>query len=505
MLGIKALPGRLRGIDGVSAPPIGRDQEFATLKAAMGRALEGRGQIVCLIGEAGLGKSRLLAELKIVWEAAGVSRWDVMTGVPYDTSRPYGLFQNYAKNMFGVELNDPPEVIHRKIVDFIRANGGNEDAVALCSVAFERAIAAKVLHEGAKEFKAEQIKKDIYDVLYPGFRQSCVLPSIVVIDDIHWADPASIDLLIHLMPLVEEVPLLMVFAMRPERQSPAWQVKLRAETDFPHRYAEILLKPLEPDDTTQLVSALLKIADLPAELRQLILRKTDGNPYFVEEIVRTLIDQGVVKQTDDGLRLEAATNVAEIAIPDTLQALLMARIDRLDQETRSTLQMASVIGRSFLYSILKKISESAMKLDKQLISLERVELLRESGRMPELEYMFKHELARDAAYGSLLNRRRREFHRKVGEAIETIFVGRLEEHAHRLAQHFALAGDDAKAQSYYEMAGETAASMHAIAEGASHFEHALHCARQAGAPGADIARLEARRSALEHERSRSVA
>jgi predicted ATPase len=319
---------------------------------------------------------------------------------------------------------------------------------------------------------------------------------VLVADDLQWADQASVDLLIHLLKLTEAVPILFIFAFRPERQSPAWQVKVRADTDYPHRYQEIVLGPLDANDTDALVSALLNITDLPIDLRQLIMRKTDGNPYFVEEIVRTLVEQGYVNQTEDGLRWKADAKLEEIAIPDSLQALLMARIDRLDQQTKSTLQTAAVIGRSFYYRILETISDSAIALDKQLGSLERAELLRESGRMPELEYMFKHDLARDAAYGSILNRKRREVHQRVAEAIESLFPDRLEEHAHRIAQHFALAGDNQKALKYFAMAGEAAAGLYASAEGAAHYTGAVDAARQLGVHGDEIARLEAMRSAL---------
>jgi predicted ATPase len=162
--------------------------------------------------------------------------------------------------------------------------------------------------------------------------------------------------------------------------------------------------------------------------------------------------------------------------------------------------MASVIGRSFYYRILQAISDSAMAVDKHLRSLERVELLKEAGRMPELEYIFKHELARDAAYATILNRRRRAFHLRVAEAMEQLFAGRLEEHAHRLAQHFEQAGEDERAVKYYEMAGEVAAGIHAHAEGVAHYERALEAARRAGAPAEDVARLEASRLALDADR-----
>jgi class 3 adenylate cyclase len=499
VVGPKARPDRLRGL-GVAAPLVGRDEQLGQLKWTIDQLREGRGQIVCLVGEAGLGKSRLLAELREYWlEQNDPFGWDVAYGVPYDATRPFGLFQNYARGMFGIHLDDTAEVIHQKVEATFRATGGPEEAMALCSVAMERVIAAKVLHE-AREYSAEEVKNDIYEIMYPAFRESCTAgPMICVVDDLQWADQASVDLLIRLLELTDEVPLMMLLAFRPERQSPAWQVKLRAETDYPHRYTEIVLRPLDADDTDALVAALLHIPDLPAELHELIARKTDGNPYFVEEVIRSLIDQGAIERTDAGLRWKEGTAVGDIAIPDSLQALLMARIDRLDQETRSTLQMASVIGRSFYYRILQAISDSALAVDRHLHALERVELLREAGRMPELEYIFRHELARDAAYATILNRRRREFHLRVAEAIEGLFADRLEEHAHRLAQHFELAGDDERAMKYYEMAGRVAVDIHARAEGLTHFSRAMEAAQRAGVPEADMQRLAAARAALEQE------
>src|SRR5262249_24018735 len=159
--------------------------------------------------------------------------------------------------------------------------------------------------------------------------------------------PASVDLLIHLLALSEEVPILMIFAFRPERQSPAWQLKLKAETDFPHRYLELTLNPLSTGDCDALVSDLLMIRDLPYDVRQLIIRKADGNPYFAEVIVRTLVEQGAVYDRDGERHWKECMQLTDVAIPDSIQPLLMARIDRLDAEAKATLQMASVIGRSF--------------------------------------------------------------------------------------------------------------------------------------------------------------
>jgi class 3 adenylate cyclase len=242
VIGLKAQPGKLRGHGGIGTRLIGRDREFNQLKGAIDRLREGRGQIVCLIGEAGLGKSRLLAELNKYWtEVAGHKQWDVMYGVPYDMSRPFGLIQNYAREMFGIQLDDPAEVIHDKVLAGIRANGGNDDVVALCSVAFERVIATKVLHE-AKDFPAEQIKQDIYDQMYPGLRnRGALAPLVMVIDDLQWADVASTELLLHLLALTEEVPILFLCAFRPERQSPAWRVKVKGEVPIGEASVAVLV------------------------------------------------------------------------------------------------------------------------------------------------------------------------------------------------------------------------------------------------------------------------
>jgi class 3 adenylate cyclase len=497
VLGLKADPLSFRAVRGGGAPLVGRDAEFMQLKQAVDQVRQGRGQIVCLIGEAGLGKSRLIAELRQYWlDQGGPSfQWDGTTGIPYDVDRPFGLFQNYARGMFGIHLDDAADVIHKKVLDGFLAMGATAESSALCQVAMERVIAAKVLHE-AKDYPADEVKADLFEQMYPAFRtQTDMGPAVVVLDDMQWADLQSIELVIHLFGLADEVPILYLCSMRPERQSPGWKLKVAAETDYPHLYTEIVLKPLDAAGTDALVSALLDIDDLPAELRALVMQKTEGNPYFIEEVVHSLIEQGAVYRDGEILRWKEGTSIADIAIPDSLQALLMARIDRLDQEARSTLQMAAVIGRSFYYRILLAISDSAMAVDGHLRALQRVELLREAGRLPELEYIFKHELTRDAAYATILNRRRRDFHLKVAKAIEQLFEGRLEDHAHRLARHFELAGDDAAAARYFEIAGDVAASLDGRTEAAGHFDRALACARR-GNDAAAAGRVEAKRMAV---------
>jgi len=493
VLAAKARPGQLRGIKGVSAPLIGRDREMAQMRDVMEHLRQGRGQVVCLVGEAGLGKSRLLEEARKLWLLgnAGYS-WEYVQSSPYDSARPYGLFQKYGRDMFGIHLDDPPEVIHQKVA---KGFVGVPRASDMCKVTMEHVIASKAIRD-TRDYQAEDIKQNLYGITLRAWENASAFPSVCVFDDAHWADQASVDLLVHVFRVTESRPMLFVCALRPERESPGWQIKVKAEAAYPGHYTEIVLAPLDTQRTSDLVSALLNIADLPRDLRELIIRKAEGNPYFVEEVVRGLIEQGIVYQTDDGLRWKAATNLEEIAIPDTVHALLVARIDRLDVETRATLQLASVIGRIFDVRILKAVSTSTMSLDLQLAALQRVELVRALARKAGVEYAFKHELARDAAYNTILLRRRRELHRQVGEAMERLFGDRIEEHAHRLAQHFAAGGDSDRAYRYYLMAGDVAAAVSADAEAADHFAHALQMAETLQLPAPERTRLEARVAAL---------
>ena len=425
--GPKAEPGRVRGIEGLSAPLVGRDGEMDTLRRVVSELREGRGQIVCMIGEPGLGKSRLIDELRAEWQGApnGHAPWIESRGISFDTSRPYGQFQQRVQQLFGVREDDPRDVVMEKLSR--SPEGYPQDMHVLVRRAVEILLAIGSESEGP-ELEGEALKRELFDAVTSIWRRlASDGPTVMVFDDMHWVDPASAELLSHLFQLTDEVPILFLCATRPERQSPAWQVKQLAETDYPHRYTELALSPLSSDDGDTLVSSLLTISDLPPRLGRMIVEKTDGNPFFVEEVVRTLIDSGAVVRDQSGARWRSVTEVEEIAIPENVQTLITSRFDRLESEVRSTLQMASVIGRSFDYKVLKLVSDTASQLDRQLSTLQRVELIWEAARVPELEYMFRHELTREAAYNSILRRRSRQFHRRVGEAVEELFTDRVED------------------------------------------------------------------------------
>ena len=478
----KAEPGRLRGIEGLSAPLIGRGKEMETLQRALAQLGQGRGGIVSIIGEAGLRESRLVDEMRDL--RGGQSEgpevqidWMDARCASYDTSRPYSLFVQHLRNTFGVGETDSASTVSEKIRRGLDGDSAGESETIASAV--ETLISpGQGSNNGAQNGTAgahldgEAAKRLIFRAVLGVWRQINA-PTVIVSDDLHWADPASAELLIHLFQLVERSPILFICLFRPERQSPAWQIRQAAETDFPHRYTEVPLQALSDDDSDTLFGDLLNISNAAPGLRELINAKTQGNPLFVEEFTRTLIDMGAVARDGDGMRWIAGAKVDDIPIPENLQALLTSRIDRLDEDARRTLQVGSVIGRSFYHRVIESICGSDIAIDKELGALERAELISEASRIPELEYSFRHDLTREAAYASILIRQRREFHRGVGEAVENLFTGRLEEQAHRLAHHFCEAGDDQRALKYSMMAGDSAAAMYAHQEANEHYTKAL--------------------------------
>ena len=486
ILGEKAEPGRLRGLDGLSSPLVGRDHELNELRGVLERLQSGRGAVVSLIGDAGLGKSSLLNELHNEWHhiAGAGAQWVENRGVSYNTTRPYGLFSHGTQQALGITDGDSIETVRTKIA---AAPGDLSSDVKEKVIDAINVLLALETASDSPQVQGEAAQRELYNAFHGAWRALAArTPTVIVMDDLHWSDPASVQLMIDLFPLLEEVPLLLLCSFRPERQSPAWRMKQAAETDYPHLYTEVTLTALSDDESDQLFENLLGVSDLPPQLRQMILDKTEGNPFFLEEFIRTLIDTGAIARDDSGMLWCAEADIQEIAIPDNLLALLSSRIDRLEEDARRTLQLSSVIGRTFYHGVLKQISEAGVTLDRQLNTLQRAEFIRETARLPELEYMFQHDLTREAAYNSILLRERREFHLRVGEAVEQLFGDRLEENAHLLAHHFYQAGENERALKYSITAGDGSARLYANDEAITHYSRAITIAREIGAPNEQL-------------------
>lgn len=476
----KHKPGRLRGIEGLVSPMIGRSAELETLVNALKKLETGASGIVCLIGEAGLGKSRLIREAAATVGGQNINEqspvaWHETAALSYESARPYALFQRLLRHLWGIAPSDQAHVIREKIARDRTEDAGEQEI-------FQILLGAEV-GQGAAGREGETYKRDLYRAIENlAVEESAKKPVVLVFDDLHWADPASVALVIHLMKMTDRLPMLLLCSMRPDRDAPGWQVKQAAENSYPHRFDEVTLNALTVDDTNTLVDNLLDVCDMPPEPRQRILEKTDGNPFFVEEVVRTLIDRELIVRETNGneTRWKAVQEIDAADIPGNLQSLLIARIDRLDKAARRTLQLASVIGRSFYFRVLEAIQGSTLPavidLDSELITLQRKELIRQAAYLPEPEYIFRHALAQEAAYSTILLRQRQLFHRLTGKAIEEIFAERLDEFYAILAYHFSRA-EDPRVIRYATLAGDAAYRLFAIPEALSHYTLAIEAIR----------------------------
>ena len=478
-LGRKFESGRTRGIEGLYASMVGRQAELSAIRNVMADLKQGLGRIIFVLGEAGLGKTRLISEAHEVFQTLGHTQaiWVETISLSYETNQAYGLFQRLMRRIGGIEYNDAPTVLREKLSTLVEILDEARRSRALH--VFEALFGLASENSGIP-MDDETFKRELYEAMYLWWKARFSLQSaVLVFDDMHWCDRASAELLRQLLLLTGESPLVLLFAMRAERTAPAWQIKTTADEEYNHRYMELILRPLSDADGSELVNRLLANPDLPENLRASILEKSGGNPFFIEEVVRTLIDNGVLVLEEREVngaakRVWRATRAsADFAIPDNLQSLLAARMDRLEESTRGTLQLASVIGRSFYHRVLQAVDEASHELDKHLGTLLRMELIREAARVPEVEYAFRNPLTQEAVYKTILIKRRRAFHQRVGEAMESIYGDRLDGLFSLLAYHFALANEHEKAIDYYRKAAQQAVALFAYDDAIQNLRGAL--------------------------------
>ena len=442
-------------------PFVGRERELGQLLDAFERARAGAGRAVFLVGEAGIGKSRLLLELRRRLDTQAA--WLEGHCLSFGAAMAFHPLIDLVRRRFGIDEVDDEAAMAAKIGRGVAETGEAPGPIT----PYLRALLS--LDPGDADVRAmspAQRRGETFEAVRRLLvRSSEQRPQVLVIEDLHWIDSASEQFLSTLVDSLPSLRVLLVFTYRPGYTNP-----------FGDRsyFTRVVLAALSTEDSARMATAVLAADDVPDALRSLIGSKAEGNPFYVEELVKSLEESGVLRR--DGSRLALTGPLTDVAVPGSIQDIIAARIDRLAEAPKRTLQVAAVIGREFTRRLVDRLAEARERGDELLRELTALELILERRLYPELAYMFKHALTQDVAYESLLVQRRRELHAMVGRAIEELYADRLTEHYEMLAHHFSKAEDWPRALDYLVKAAEKATRAFGLRQAVALYGEALEAA-----------------------------
>ena len=453
---------------------VGRRTEFEALERALDRARSGHGQALAVIGEPGVGKSRLYYEFIDSPPARGCTIME--TGaVSYGKLNAYYPLRELLRTFFQIEDRDDARAIHDKLAGRLTEideslHGVLPALAALLDVPLEN----QTWRELDPSLRRQRMHDGLKRLL---IRLSQEQPLIVMIENLHWIDAetqAFLDALIESLPTAR---ILLLVNYRPEYQH-GWSSK--------SYYGQLRLDPLSPDSADEFLHVVLGDDPELQALKRLLIERTEGNPFFLEECIRTLVETKALMGERGACRLRQP--LSKIQVPVTVQAILAARIDRLSPEDKRVLQCAAVIGKNVAFPLLQGVTNAPEEeLRQSLAQLQTAEFLYEQSLFPELEYTFKHALTQEVAYATLLLERRRELHARTVQAIETQYADRLANQVDRLADHAFRGAMWEKAVTYFRQAGAKAAMNSAYREAVAWLERGLQA----------LANLPERRDVLE--------
>ena len=424
------------------APYTGRQKEMTLLQDCWQKATEGKGQFVSLVGEAGVGKSRLFIEFKR--KIQGEIRYLHGHCDPY-TAVPYAPFRELLVNALELPENDPSYSADEVIRKIREMDPQLEDFIPLylhlLSIQNDR-------YPFPKHLEGENLRLAILDALSVFVLVKKQTTVLLLLEDWHWADEASQNAFKQILEMLPEQSMLAVASYRPD-STLNW-------SDARH-HMQIYLEPLESTSSRELMRSLLDAENVSDSLAQLIYDRSGGNPFFVEEICLNLKEEGKVQMEQGTAMLSSSPEI--LRLPETIQALILSRLDRLNRRTKEILQRAAVIGREFTRTILQRVTGNEPGLASALTTLKTLGLIQQVNVLPEPAYKFRHALTQEVAYDSLLGHEKKEIHQLVAEAIEEFYKERLEEHFDFLAEHFSRADYWWKAVDYGVKSSEKAKAL----------------------------------------------
>ncbi len=456
----------------VTSEMVGRDEELSKLEFQVIKATLGEGSVVNVTGEAGIGKSRLIEELK---------KLEVMKRVTILEGRVMSIGQNLSfhpivdllKNWAGIAEGDSDVAQLDKLEHAIKATHSEETSEILPFVATLMGIKLSGKNaDRVKGIEGEALEKLIFkkvkELLVKGVQMR---PTVIILEDLHWADASSLLLLESLYPLAEKHRVVFVNVYRPGYVQGDYGSKEKVGQSSNASCLEIKIQPLDVKQSGILVDNILAATGFPYSVKNKILMRAGGNPFFIEEMVNSLIDEGAVVEKYG--RFEVTEKIESVVIPSTIKDVLTSRMNRLESRTRELVNIAAVIGKSFFDRVVKDVADSIEDIQYKLEYLKDVQLIQPHMRMAELEYMFKHALVQETAYESIPFERRKSLHLRVAESIERIFSYRLREFYGILSYHYGRAESDEKTEEYLVKAGEEALRSSASNEALSYYQEAM--------------------------------
>jgi predicted ATPase/class 3 adenylate cyclase len=437
---------------------VGREKSIASLEEAYEKSQTGSGQVVGIVGESGVGKSRLLLEFK---KRLSNDNLTYLEGrcLHYGGSMVYLPILDLLRSYFEIKEGDHELLIKKKMGEKILRLDEKLEGVL---PALHELLSLEVEDQSYQKLEPMQKREKIFEALrHLLVRESHNRPIILVVEDLHWIDRTSEDFLSYLIEWLANCHILLVLLYRPE-YTHTWGSK--------SYYTKVGLTQLTSQSSAELIRAILYDCEIESELETLILNRSAGTPLFIEELTHSLLENGSIQKQNNQCMLAIAP--MDIQVPDTIQGIIAARMDRLEEDLKKTIQVASVVGRDFAFRILQTITGLQEELKSYLLNLQGLEFIYEKSLFPELEYVFKHALTQEVAYNSLLLKRRTEIHKKIGQAIEKLYPDRLAEFYEMLAHHYDHGEAWDKATEYHVKAGIKARKNFAFQTALNYFNRA---------------------------------
>ncbi len=497
ILGQRDEIGRTRGFEEGETPLVGRRAQLESLQKSGRDFLNSRrGQIVTIIGNSGLGKSRLLREVRS-WltgqEQARDLLWIEVRAMSFSEQMSYWMASEAIRGLLNLDSKANQDDTLYALSERCEALFGSEAMNSTPYLAHMMGLDLGEEWAWVKKLDPKVRQKQIFRTAANFFATSAKEhPLIIALDDLHWADEASLALFEHLLDATDKAAIMFCLIFRPRRDKGCWKLRDRAEAEYPHRYNEVTLDPLSLELSSQLLSLLSPGAEFNPETRAEILDKAAGNPFYLEEVVRSLRETGAVERDPHNPgQWQATSRISEIKVPSTLQAAIVARIDRLNEDSRMALQAAAVIGREFRFHLFSNLIQAEAEINFWLAQLERGGLVQPAEISEDPLYNFPDALVQEVAYDSLLVQNRRQLHGRVADVVDELLKREAEEtqqdieqlhykNCELLAYHFKRSDRPEQAIPFLEIAAQKAQNNYANDTAIHYYQQLLEIRQKTG-------------------------